>query len=86
VPDHVEPRAAGGSFDLSNLQLTCKQCNEDKGKFTHDGFLAILNFSTCLSERDNRYLWQRLRAAGHGFSNFRGGKRQPQQDVFEPTF
>lgn len=29
--DHVKPRSAGGGNSLSNLELCCQECNQNKG-------------------------------------------------------
>lgn len=37
--DHVVPRAAGGSDDLSNLVLCCCKCNRKKGALPYAAFV-----------------------------------------------
>ncbi len=35
--DHITPRSAGGESVLTNLQLLCRRCNEEKGSEDPDG-------------------------------------------------
>ena len=41
--EHMIPLFRGGSNRPNNLCLSCKQCNDRKGKKTHDEFLALLD-------------------------------------------
>lgn len=40
--DHKKPKCNGGPDDLSNLLLTCRKCNQRKGKKDYDQFIAWL--------------------------------------------
>ena len=31
--DHIKPRSLGGTDELDNLQILCRQCNSRKGSF-----------------------------------------------------
>lgn len=42
--DHWVPRARGGAWELANLVLACKPCNEDKGQLTGPEYLAVLAY------------------------------------------
>lgn len=37
--DHIIPFSEGGSFTSENLVLSCKECNEQRGKLSADVFL-----------------------------------------------
>lgn len=39
--DHVVPRSKGGSCDLDNLGITCKEANMAKGTMTVDEFVML---------------------------------------------
>lgn len=41
--DHKTPKSKGGSDDLSNLLLTCRKCNQRKGKKDYNQFIDWLN-------------------------------------------
>lgn len=40
--DHKIPKTKGGSDDLDNLLLTCRKCNQRKGKKDYDEFIEWL--------------------------------------------
>jgi 5-methylcytosine-specific restriction endonuclease McrA len=42
--DHWVPRGRGGSWDLANLVLACRPCNEDKHTLTGPEYLTVLAF------------------------------------------
>jgi hypothetical protein len=72
--DHITPRALGGRFALDNMQCICCECNERKGKFSGDGFKALLEFSrSSLHPHDEGVLLSRLRQA----AGFHGTFRKP---------
>jgi 5-methylcytosine-specific restriction endonuclease McrA len=39
--EHVKPLSEGGSWDISNLKLSCDDCNQERGT---DEFMAFLTF------------------------------------------
>lgn len=39
--DHKIPLSRGGLHTRSNIQICCRQCNEEKGSLTHEEFLAV---------------------------------------------
>ena len=41
--DHIVPRSNGGSHHISNLQLTCWECNHDKGPTSDQDWRQQLN-------------------------------------------
>jgi HNH endonuclease len=42
--DHWVPKALGGDWELSNLVLSCRACNGDKGQLTGPEYLAVLAY------------------------------------------
>jgi 5-methylcytosine-specific restriction endonuclease McrA len=42
--DHWVPRARGGSWDLDNLVMACRPCNNDKHSLTGDEYLLVLAY------------------------------------------
>jgi 5-methylcytosine-specific restriction endonuclease McrA len=38
--DHKIPHTKGGSHDLSNLYVSCKRCNTEKGNSDYEEFLS----------------------------------------------
>jgi HNH endonuclease len=42
--DHWLPRARGGTWDLSNLVMSCRPCNDDKHTLTGDEYLVVLAY------------------------------------------
>ena len=40
--DHKTPLVRGGNSWITNLALACKSCNSDKGRLTHEEYLAEL--------------------------------------------
>lgn len=42
--DHWVPRARGGTWDLANLVMACRPCNNDKGTLTGPEYLAVLAY------------------------------------------
>jgi 5-methylcytosine-specific restriction endonuclease McrA len=40
--DHVIPESQGGPTSLSNLQVTCKKCNLEKGILSEEKFMSKL--------------------------------------------
>ena len=51
--DHIIPRKSGGTHDLDNLRVLCKNCNLRKGSLNDGVFLGKTAtppvFSSCLS-------------------------------------
>lgn len=39
--DHVIPRTAGGTDELSNLLLCCKRCNNKKGSRSYGEYVTV---------------------------------------------
>lgn len=44
--DHVIPRARGGSNELTNLVLACKDCNNARGCMGYDKFVRLMGKAT----------------------------------------
>jgi len=40
--DHKKPVSRGGTDDLKNLHVACKECNSKKGTKTHEEYLWII--------------------------------------------
>lgn len=62
--DHAMPISRGGSFDLDNLAICCKDCNDLKGPLTGAEFLGLLALVSEWPDEARRNLLTRLRAAG----------------------
>lgn len=59
--DHIVPLVMNGADDISNLQCTCKACNEFKGSILPDDFMEriteIFIYQTGIKQ-GNRLLWK----------------------------
>jgi 5-methylcytosine-specific restriction endonuclease McrA len=59
--DHIVPLVMNGADDISNLQCTCKACNEFKGSILPDDFMEriteIFIYQTDIKQ-GNRLLWK----------------------------
>lgn len=64
--DHAIPRIIGGRFEIDNMRVCCRPCNQRKGEMTAEGFKAVLVFRIQLSSYDQDVLLNRLAAAHHG--------------------
>lgn len=51
--DHWVPRCRGGSWELANLVIACRTCNEEKGALTGPEYLVVRAFRR-LSDPANR--------------------------------
>lgn len=43
VCDHMVPHSEGGRTEISNLVVSCRDCNELKGKLPYDSWMTIVN-------------------------------------------
>lgn len=61
--DHIVPRSRGGSDDMSNLHLVCKECNLLKGNLLEEEFDRLKKF---LADNPDiaAQISRRLRASG----------------------
>ena len=87
--DHKTPRAMGGTFELDNMQIICRDCNERKGEVSFEGFEKLMNFIRReLAPVDQATLLNRLKAAHHGAAQrFNRPKGKPKSNAFElPQF
>lgn len=69
--DHILPRKAGGTHELSNLQAACKSCNSKKGARSSTVLMGVVRNSM-----DNAYLTKNnrdkhiLNDINHGIVSF----------------
>lgn len=65
--DHKRPVALGGSFDVQNLCVACKLCNQGKGELTDVGYHRLLGFlERDLEYAEGQYVLKCLRTAAMG--------------------
>lgn len=65
--DHATPTSRGGSFNLDNVQVVCKTCNEIKGALTHEEFSVLKRVMWEWASEGRMNVMQRLRAGGKTF-------------------
>jgi 5-methylcytosine-specific restriction endonuclease McrA len=85
--DHVVPRALGGGFTLSNMQICCVDCNARKGEISDRGFRLLMTMAQkALDPYDYQTLLSRLKAASAGSrQRFFRGKKDGEQNALPPA-
>lgn len=59
--DHELPVCRGGSFELENICICCRRCNEVKGALTRPEFEELLKLTMSWSRRAREEVHDRLR-------------------------
>lgn len=84
VFDHKVPLWKVGTWELSNLEAVCADCNNEKGKLTYETFIAVMQFIEDLPDaRDRSSLHSCLRS--HGVSGRMRGFYKPKSAALPQT-